>query len=46
MSALLAFLGFALLILFVAFFVIPRLRKGHEKAFDTFAFLDSLRFWT
>ena len=42
----LAVLGFALLVLFVAFVVIPRLRRGNEKAFDTFAFLDSFRGFT
>ena len=42
----LAVLGFALLVLFVAFVVIPLLRRGNEKAVDTFAFLESLRGWT
>ena len=45
MSFFLALLGFAALVLFFAFFVIPRLRKGNEKAYDTFSFLHSLRYW-
>ena len=45
MSFFLALIGFAALVGFVAFFIIPRLRKGNEKAFDTFNFLHSLRGW-
>ena len=42
----LAVLGFALLVSFVAFVVIPRLRRGNEKAVDSFMFFESLRGWT
>jgi hypothetical protein len=34
-------IGFALPVLFLAFYVIPRLRKGRERTFDSFAFLNS-----
>lgn len=45
MSFFLALLGFAALVLFFAFFVIPRMRSVNKKAYDTFSFLDSLRYW-
>ena len=42
----LGFLGFVLLVLFFGLVVFPRMRHGHEKAFDAVNFLQSLRFWT
>ncbi len=41
----LALMGFALFIYFIAFVVMPRMRKGREKSFDAFMMFESVRFW-